>query len=62
MISAATHRRLAREYTSRADRAVTRKARLKYLQLAVRNRMRAQIIEAESAPIEEQTRRKKTAA
>lgn len=49
MLSAATHRRLAREYLERAYRADTRNTKLKYLQLAVRNSMRAQIIESESA-------------
>jgi hypothetical protein len=63
MLSAAIHRGLAREYLDRADRAVTRNAKLKYLQLAVRNRMRAQIIEAESTVLDNQrtTRNKATA-
>jgi hypothetical protein len=49
MLSAATHRRLAREYLERAYRAGTRNAKVKYLRLAVMNSMRAQIIESESA-------------
>jgi hypothetical protein len=48
MLSAAIHWRLARKYLDRAYRAATPNAKLKYLQLAVRNSMRAQIIEAES--------------
>ena len=48
MLSAATHRRLARTYLDRAYRAPKRNAKLKYLQLAVRNSMRAQNVEAES--------------
>jgi hypothetical protein len=53
MLSAATHCRLAREYFERAYRADTCNAKLKYLQLAVRNSMRAQIIEAESTSSEQ---------
>jgi hypothetical protein len=52
MLSAAIHRRLAREYLDRAYRAGTRNAKLKYLRLAVRNNMRAQIMEAESTASE----------
>jgi hypothetical protein len=52
MLSAAIHRRLARKYLDRAYRADTRKAKVKYLRLAVRNSMRAQIIEAESTASE----------
>ena len=47
MLSAAIHRRLARQYLDRAYRADTRNAKVKYLRLAVRNSMRAQNIEAE---------------
>ena len=53
MLSAATHRRLAREYLERAYRAGTRNAKLKYLRLAVRNNMRAQIVEDESTASEQ---------
>ena len=56
MLSAAIHRSLAREYLARAYRADTRNAKLKYLQLAVRNSMRAQIVEAESTPSEQPER------
>jgi hypothetical protein len=52
MLSAAIHRRLAREYLDRAYRAGTRNAKVKYLRLAVRNSMRAQIVEAESTASE----------
>jgi hypothetical protein len=52
MLSAAIHRRLARKYLDRAYRAGTRDAKLKYLHLALRNSMRAQIIEAESTAAE----------
>jgi hypothetical protein len=48
MLSAAIHRKLAREYLDRAYRADTRNTKAKYLRLAVRNSMRAQIMEAES--------------
>jgi len=50
MLSAAIHRSLAREYLAQAYRAATRNAKLKYLHLAVRNTMRAQILEGESTP------------
>jgi hypothetical protein len=60
MLSAAIYRRLAKKYLDRAYRAGTRNAKLKYLQLAVRNTMRAQIIEAESTS-SEQARRKRAA-
>jgi hypothetical protein len=50
MLSAAIHRGLAREYLAQAHRASTRNAKLKFLHLAVRNTMRAQIVEGESTP------------
>jgi hypothetical protein len=49
MLPATMHRRWAREYLDRADRAATRDDKLKYLQLAVRNTMRAQVIDDESS-------------
>jgi hypothetical protein len=56
MLSAAIHRRLARKYLDRAYRAGKRDAKLKYLHLAVRNSMRAQIVDAEATPSEQPQR------
>ena len=56
MLSAAIHRRLARDYLDRAYRASTRNAKVKYLRLAVRNSMRAQTKEVESLPLNSRNR------
>jgi hypothetical protein len=50
MLSAATHRKLARECLDRAYQAPTKERKLNYLRLAVRNTARAEIIEGEEAP------------
>ena len=50
MLSAATHRKLARECLARAYQAPTKKRKLNYLRLAVRNTARAEILEGEEAP------------
>lgn len=48
MLSAAMHRKWARECLVRANEAPTRKRKLDYLRLAVRNTARAEILEAET--------------
>jgi hypothetical protein len=47
MLSAATHRKLARECLARAYQAPTKKRKLNYLRLAA---ARAEILEGEEAP------------
>jgi hypothetical protein len=48
MLSAAIHRKWARDCLARANEAPTRKRKLDYLRLAVRNTARAEILEAET--------------
>jgi hypothetical protein len=48
MLSATIHRRWAREYLCRAERATSRDDKLWLLRLAVNNCVRAQALESES--------------
>jgi hypothetical protein len=52
MLSAAIHRKWAREFWARAQEAPNRARQAKYLRLAVSNRVRAQRVEAETAASE----------
>jgi hypothetical protein len=49
MVSAVIHRRWAREYLCRAERAMSRDDKRRFLRLAVNNCVRAQALESESA-------------
>jgi hypothetical protein len=48
MLSPAIHRKWAREFLVRAQEAPSRDSKVKYLQLAVSNSVRAQILEKEA--------------
>ena len=48
MLSAAIHRKWAREYLARAERALSGRRKLNYLRLAVTNNVCAQNIESEA--------------
>jgi hypothetical protein len=52
MLPAAVHRRWAREFLARAQEAPSQAHKVKYLRLAVSNSVRAQTVEAETAPAE----------
>lgn len=52
MLSAAIHRRWAREFLARAQESANRAQKVKYLRLAVSNRVRAQTVGAETASAE----------
>ena len=49
MVSAVIHRRWAREYLCRAERAMSRDKKRRFLRLAVNNCVRAQTLESETA-------------
>ena len=49
MLPAATHRKWAREYLTRAERAENRHDQVRLLQMAVNNCVRAQELESHSA-------------
>jgi hypothetical protein len=50
MLSAAIHRKWAREFPARAQEAPSHNRKVKYLQLAVCNSVRARTLEAETRP------------
>jgi hypothetical protein len=52
MLPAVMHRRWAREFLARAQEAPNRGRKVKYLRMAVSNSVRAQTVEAETAPAE----------
>jgi hypothetical protein len=52
MLSAAIHRKWAREFLARAQGAPSRARKVKYLRLAVSHSVRAQTVEVETAPAE----------
>jgi len=49
MLPAITYRKWAREYLARAQRAQTRHDQVRMLQMAVKNSVRAQEVESDSA-------------